>query len=193
MKKSHILVILSFVIVGCYSYREYPVEYDYSYRGKFKNYKTFAFLDDGQMDESTTDAAIEKAIKNRLELQGYRFKTEKPNLLVSYMIYFDSLSFRGYDQPDIEKWIKYQKEDMDYDPKQYDLKKGTLLIQFYDRRQDRSIWQGYATGVYGNIYFNNERQLRVAVRSILDRYQFLAEDFLKDKEFVVQDDVNDVE
>jgi len=40
--------------------------------------------------------------------------------------------------------------------------------------------------VYG-IYFNNERQLKIAVRSILDRYQFLAEDFMENKEFILED------
>ena len=87
-------------MAGCYSYREYPVEYDYSYRGKFKNYKTFAFLTNSNGEETGTNTAIEKAIQNRMELQGYRFKVDKPNLLVAYMIYFDSLNFRGYDQPD---------------------------------------------------------------------------------------------
>lgn len=138
-----------------------------------------------------SNAVIQSAITRRLQLQGYREKLEKPNLLISYRVYYDSLHFRGYDQPDIERWVKTQRVDQEYDPKVYDLKKGTLLIQFFDRKQERSIWQGYATGVYGNIYFDNERQLKVAVRSILDRYQFLAEDFMQDKEFVVTERVNE--
>ena len=191
MKSRYFVVSLLIVITSCYSYREYPVEYDYSYHGKFKNYKTFDFIHHTNSDETVSNATIQEAIVNRLALQGYRQKEVKPNLLVSYKIYFDSLNFRGYDQPEIEKWVKYQKVDENYDARQYDLKKGTLLIQFYDRKQERSIWQGYATGVYGNIYFDNERQLKIAVRSILDRYQFLAEDFLKDKEFVVEEDINE--
>ena len=84
--------------------------------------------------------------------------------------------------------VKYSKTKVDYNKHAYTLKKGTLLIQLYDRKQDRSIWQGYATGVYGNIYFNNERQLKIAVRSILDRYKFLAEDYMENKEFVLEDE-----
>jgi len=142
-------------------------------------------------DESMSNPIIESAIVKRLQLQGYRKKEVKPNLLVAYRIYYDSLILRGYDQPDIEKWVKSQRLDTEYDPKHYDLRKGTLLIQLFDRKQEKSVWQGYATGVYGNIYFDNERQLKVAVRSILDRYQFLAEDFLQDKEFVVTEQVNE--
>jgi len=75
---------------------------------------------------------------------------------------------------------------LEYKKRNYNLRKGTLLIQLFDRKQNRSIWQGYATGVYGNIYFNNERQLKIAVRSILDRYKFLAEDFMENKEFILE-------
>lgn len=189
MNKAYLLLLTLLMLAGCYSYREYPVEYDYSYHGKFKRYRTFAFLENTSQINDTTVAnnVIEQIIKSRLQTQGYNYKLEKPNLLVSYKIYYDSLNFRGYDQPDIETWVKYESDGEDYNPRKYDLRKGTLLIQLYDRKQERSVWQGYATGVYGNIYFNNERQLKIAVRSILDRYQFLAEDFMENKEFILED------
>lgn len=182
------LLFAVFLVSGCFAYREYPVEYDYSYHGKFKKYHSYAFLENAnpEYDSSVSNEIIEKVIKDRLAVQGYKYKSEKPNLLVSYKIYFDSLNFQGYDQPDIEEWVRYSKTSIDYDKHRYTLKKGTLLIQLYDRKQDRSIWQGYATGVYGNIYFNNERQLKIAVRSILDRYKFLAEDFMENKEFILE-------
>ncbi len=189
MNKTYLAILAFLILAGCYSYREYPVEYDYSYHGKFKRYKSFAFLQNSSSIEDTlvSHEVIENIIKSRLQTQGYNYKLEKPNLLVSYKVYYDSLNFRGYDQPDIETWIKYEKNSEEYSPRKYDLRKGTLLIQLYDRKQERSIWQGYATGVYGNIYFNNERQLKIAVRSILDRYQFLAEDFMENKEFILEE------
>jgi hypothetical protein len=86
-------------------------------------------------------------------------------LIIGYKMYNDSLSFNGYNQPDIEEWVKSQKEDLDYDRQKYNLKTGTLLIQFFDRRQNRSIWQGYATTLYGSIDFGNQRHLKNAVNS----------------------------
>lgn len=182
------IVTLVLIVSGCFSYREYPVEYDYSYHGKFKKYHTYAFLENASSisDSSVSNQIIEKVIQDRFSVQGYKLKKDKPNLLVSYKIYFDSLNFQGYDQQSIEDWVRYSRSTEDYDKHEYVLKKGTLLIQLYDRKQDRSVWQGYATGVYGNIYFNNERQLKIAVRSILDRYKFLAEDFMENKEFVLE-------
>jgi hypothetical protein len=185
------ILIVVILMTGCFSYREYPVEYDYSYHGKFNKYRTYAFLQDqGKEGDSTliTNSIIEQVIQDRLATQGYKLKKDKPNLLVSYKIFFDSLNFQGYDQPEIDQWVLHQTTDEEYNRRNYTLKKGTLLIQLYDRKQDRSVWQGYATGVYGNIYFNNERQLKIAVRSILDRYKFLAEDFMENKEFVLKDE-----
>jgi len=102
------LLLLSWLLTACFSYREYPVEYDYSYHGKFRKYRTYAFLHDSNaLPDTTIDrATIEKVIMDRLLVQGYRYKEDKPNLLVSYKIYFDSLNFRGYDQPDIEDWLR---------------------------------------------------------------------------------------
>ena len=78
-------------------------------------------------------------------------------------MFSDSLKFNDYVQPDIEEWVKSQNADLNYDQQKFTLNSGTLLIQFYDRRQNRSIWQGYATTVYGGIDFHNNRHLKNAV------------------------------
>ncbi len=107
------LLAIIFLVSGCFSYREYPVEYDYSYHGKFKKYHSYAFLENAnpEYDSSVSNDIIEKVIRNRLAIQGYKYKKVKPNLLVSYKIYFDSLNFLGYDQPDIEEWVRYSKKN----------------------------------------------------------------------------------
>ena len=132
-----------------------------------------------EQDTIMRNEIVEDAISSRLRLQGYKYKSQKPNLLISYRLYYDSLRFRGYDQPDIEEWSKRPKVTEEYDSRSYEMKTGTLLIQIFDRRQERSIWQGYATGMYGDTYLRNSRQLKVAVRSILDRYRFMADGFME--------------
>lgn len=178
MKNLYFPVLLLLFLSSCLGYKELPVEYDYSYRGNFKKYRSFDIMHTVGLDDSTTtNEIIEKSIVSRMKFLGYKQTDTRPHLIVGFKMYNDSLRFNGYDQPEIEDWIKSQKEDLEYDQKKYDLKTGTLLIQFFDRRQNRSIWQGYATTVYGNINFNNERQLRNAVISILDKYRFMAEGF----------------
>jgi len=177
----HVYVIfLSALFVGCLGYKELPVEYDYSYKGNFKKYRTFDIMRPASpTDSSMTNEVIEKSIVARMKFLGYRQTSNKPHLIIGFKMFNDSLRFHGYNQPEIEDWVRTQDENLNYDAKKINLNTGTLLIQFYDRRQNRSIWQGYATTLYGSIDFNNSRHLRNAVISILDKYRFWAEGFIE--------------
>lgn len=180
MKKSVLYALALLSLASCLGYKELPVEYDYSYRGNFKRYRTFTLMKPlGIVDTSTAITLIEKSIINRMKFLGYKQTNNRPHLIIGYKMYADSLRFNGYNQPEIEEWVKTQQVDLTYNPKKLNLKTGTLLIQFFDRRQNRSIWQGYATTYYGSIDFNNQRHLRNAVISILDKYRFWAEGFVE--------------
>jgi hypothetical protein len=178
-------VLILIVASGCFNFREYVVEADYSYYGKFKKYKSFNFLNytNPDVDASMKNPVIEEAIKSRLELQGYRLTEDKPSIIVSYKLFNDNFRFQGYEQPDIEEWTKRgAKEDEQYQPVKYDLKEGTLLILLWDNEREKAVWQGYASGLFGNPYMNDERNLRRAVRSIFDKYRFFAEGFMVNNE-----------
>lgn len=188
MKTAFAPLLLCIFLVSCLGYKELPVEYDYSYKGNFKKYRTFDIMKPaGVYDTTTMNEIIEKSIVSRMKFLGYRQAENKPHLIIGFKMFTDSLKFNGYNQPDIEEWVRTQKEDLSYDPQKFHLRTGTLLIQFYDRRQNRSIWQGYATTMYGGIDFNNSRHLRNAVISILDKYRFWAEGFLEGGEVVVDE------
>jgi hypothetical protein len=179
MKKLYPAIITVILLSSCLGYKELPVEYDYSYKGNFKKYRTFDIMKPaGPADSTMTNDVIEKSIVSRMKFLGYRQNSNKPHLIVGFKMFNDSLKFNGYLQPEIEDWVKNQSEDIEYDPQKFNLNQGTLLIQFYDRRQNRSIWQGYATTQYGSIDFQNSRHLRNAVISILDKYRFWAEGFM---------------
>lgn len=178
MTKLYMPALVLVLFTSCLGYKELPVEYDYSYRGNFKKYKTFEMMRPvGSNDTTMVNEIVEKSIVSRMKFLGYRQTDSRPHLIIGFKMFNDSLRFNGYDQPDIEEWVKNQNNDLDYDPRKLNLKTGTLLIQFFDRRQNRSIWQGYATTLYGSINFNNDRHLRNAVISILDKYRFMAEGF----------------
>lgn len=180
MKKLLPALLLLVLLASCLGYKELPVEYDYSYKGNFKRYRTFDIMKPaGPADSSMINDVIEKSIIARMKFLGYKQSDNRPHLIIGFKMFNDSLRFNGYNQPDIEEWAKTQNSEIDYDPQKFSLKTGTLLIQFYDRRQNRSIWQGYATTMYGSIDFNNSRHLRNAVISILDKYRFWAEGFME--------------
>lgn len=172
--------VMVLLLSSCTGFKELPVEYDYSYKGNFKRYRTFEILHPRNIYDSTmTNEIIEKSVISRMKFLGYRQTSNKPHLIISFKMFTDSLKFNGYNQPDIEEWAKDQREELSYSAKKIDMKTGTLLIQFFDRRQSRSIWQGYATTLYGSIDFQNQRHLRNAVISILDKYRFWAEGFVE--------------
>lgn len=180
MRNFYIYFIAALLLSSCLGYKELPVEYDYSYKGNFKRYKTFDLMQSANAkDSSMVNALIEKSIVARMKFLGYKQVSNKPHLIIGFKMFQDSLKFIGYAQPDIEDWVRGQKEELDYNRQKFTLNTGTLLIQFYDRRQNRSIWQGYATTQFGSIDFNNDRQLKNAVISILDKYRFWAEGFME--------------
>lgn len=182
MKKIYLPIICVVLLSSCLGYKELPVEYDYSYKGNFKRYRTFDMMKSlGWQDSTMTNEMIEKSILSRMKFLGYKRTERRPHLIIGYKMFPDSLRFNGYDQPDIEQWVKSHDQELNYDPRKFSMKTGTLLIQFYDRRQNRSIWQGYATTTYGSLDFNNQRQMKNAVFSILDKYRFWAEGFEEGK------------
>ncbi|MDW7694022.1 DUF4136 domain-containing protein [Flammeovirgaceae bacterium SG7u.111] len=183
MKLSGLLPIYIFIVLfsfSCSSSKDYLIESDYSYSGKFKKYKTYTFVKqaDADKDPSIYNSIIEDAISYRMKLQGYKRSDSKPNLLVSYRIFFDDFEFMGYSQPNIEAWARTENEEEEYNPVEYDLKRGTLLVLLHDRKKRKVIWQGYAAGVFGNKEFDNDRYLKRAVRSVFDQYRFFAEGYM---------------
>lgn len=130
MKKIFWYFIALLLVSSCLGYKELPVEYDYSYRGNFKRYRTFSIMRPiGVVDSTMTNAVIEKSIIARMKFLGYRQTASKPHLIVGFKMYSDSLKFNGYNQPEIEEWAKRQDENLNYDSKKLDMKSGTLLIQ----------------------------------------------------------------
>ncbi|GAA0893400.1 hypothetical protein GCM10009122_30790 [Fulvivirga kasyanovii] len=179
--------VLLVLISGCFSYRELPVEYDYSYKGRFDKYNSYDFLIQGENAElmSTSGTTIYNAIESHMKFLGYKKKSNRPDLLLSFRVFADSLNFRGYNQPKIEDWMAKKDRDLEYQRMKIGMKEGTLLIQIFDRKQKSSIWQGYATDYYGKVDFTDIRDVNNAVKSILNKYQFFADGFLEEQQKIL--------
>jgi len=138
-------------------------------------------MHNAKIDQDSAQVAfnplLEEAIKNRMEILGYKMSKDKPRLLVAYSIFYDNMKFRGYIQPELDRWIEKETDEDKYDPVKLDLKEGTILVQLIDTKKNNTVWQGYASGVFGYSYTNNERHIKRAVRSIFDQYRIMAEGF----------------
>lgn len=178
------------LLIGCVAERDFVVEYDYSYRGKFKKYESFGFLNSGDTVNynGLSDQLIRSEIERRMRSQGYRMKDKNPSLYVAYKVFGSNMKFRGYEQLDLESWDNLYSEraeneenleyirEAKYNEKKIELKEGTLLIDFIDRKSHGVIWQGYASGLFDDkTYFSKD--IKYAVRSILNQYRLLAADY----------------
>ena len=190
MKTKLLFILVVFMMAGCFSTKDYIVESDYSYKGKFKKYKTYMFIESNYQDptvDNTVDATLKRMIKNRMGAQGYQLNTKKPDLLVNYKLFVEDLEFLGCNQPSLEYWVKHSRYDedgekIDYDEDAYnfethDLAEGALLITFFDRKKHFSVWQGYSSGFFSTEIQNNDRYLRAAVNKIFDEYRLIAEGY----------------
>lgn len=159
MKKIHLLIVsITFLICGCFTQKDYVTEYDYNYQGSFKKYKTFAFIETSDDESSLMSPVMNATIGARLGSQGFRQQEEKPDLLVSYKIFTDSIKYRGYVQPEFDYWLKRrgttyrddegelareQEKDETYNQVKYNKNDGMLVIYVIDSKQGNTIWQGY--------------------------------------------------
>ncbi|MBV6645603.1 MAG: DUF4136 domain-containing protein [Cyclobacteriaceae bacterium] len=198
--KTILFLLMAATMFGCASYYNHVIEADYSYNGNFARYKKFDFVVDKNFEgtEEHKDL-IEKFLQQNLQAWGYEKQAKKPDLYVFYRLYYEDFKISTYTQPDFEHWISQKfssvalaenAEDSlsqqqwneesrirlaeQYDPIKCDLREGTLLISFYDRKQRKTVWQGYASGVFGNDRFDNRRFIQHIIHRILDKYRVLA-------------------
>lgn len=189
---SFYLILLSVVASSCLSQRDFIAEYDYSYRGNFKRYQTFGFVEETGRDPSSTQPVIEKTIVSRLASQGFRLKDKNPDMLITYKLFFDPVKYRGYVQPDFEMWLQKKgivleeveeveeeeesaekrEKGEDYNKVKYQENEGMLVVFVIDKRGN-TIWQGYTSASFDYSSSNLNVDLARATYRIMDQFRLL--------------------
>jgi len=198
------LIVLTLIITSCVSHRDYIIDSDYSYDGNFKRYKTFDFIKNANEDTLHNRELIKSTMMNRLGAQGYKISETKPDLLIMYKIFYDDFYLRGYNQPKFETWVgtnsflntkqaqsarpsvanldQYEDDDEtrsgEYMEQRYCMHEGTLLVVFYDRKRKKTVWQGYASGVFSRTDSKSDRHIKAATSKIFNEFRLLADGFL---------------
>jgi hypothetical protein len=181
---SYPFILILFTLASCFGSKDYLVESDYSYAGNFKKYKTYSFIDQQRLDSDSVipEELIMKTIKNRMSLLGYKHSENKPNLLIGFRMYYDDFMFNGWKQPQIEIWLEeHGFVEEEFDKVKYRLHEGTLMILFVDRRMNKTVWQGYNSGLIDLNSIENERFIKGSVRLIFDKYRVFAQGYLKER------------
>lgn len=195
MKNNSFCWILLLVLgSSCFSQRDFIAEYDYSYRGNFKRYQTFGFVEETGRDLSSFQPVIEKTIVSRLGSQGFRHKDNNPDMLITYKLFVDQVKYRGYVQPDFDMWLQKKGIDVgereeeeedeedekeeerqageDYNKVKYKENEGMLVVFVIDKKGN-TIWQGYTSASFDYSSPNLNIDLARATYRIMDQFRLL--------------------
>ena len=136
MKKKQLIWVLALFVLGSCMKNEYLVESDYSYQGTFKRYKTFGFMTEIGINKDSINQrmAIQDAIQRRMEIQGYKINDKRPDLLVSYKMFYDDFNFNGFYQPEFTSWLVTENNEEEYEPVKYKMYEGTIIVILWDRK-----------------------------------------------------------
>ena len=176
------------ILSSCLTSREARIESNYSYRGRFRHYRTYGFLNSAGLtaDSTRLNETLRDAVRQRMRLQGYRFSRKNPDLMVSFKLFEGDMKFPGFMQEDITRWVKNNDAENDETPdeerhgylaKRMLLLDGTLMVTLIDTHTDNAIWNGYASGVAVPEGVRGEYVLVRSVRSIFDRYRIFTENY----------------
>jgi Domain of unknown function (DUF4136) len=175
---------IALCVLGCTVSRDLRVEYDYSYHGQFKKYKTYNYLKQSLPEPSNSNGLVETHISARLNFLGFTID-DKPDVLVSYQIITDSMRMNVYAQPPVGHWasrasfVQHGDDNLfRYNKRSVDKKDGAIMIQLIDTRTNTQIWHGYTLMTYRKMDYDNSMHVRSAVVSILSQYNVWADGFM---------------
>lgn len=185
---SALLLILVVITASCFSSKDYVTDYDYNYTGSFKKYRTFAFVESGENESSPLSSVLNATIGARLGSQGYREQLNKPDMLVSYKIFSDSIRYRGYVQPEFDYWLnrtgmtyrneegeieREQEKDETYNQVKYAQNNGMLVIYVIDSKKGSTIWQGYTAAKFNQESPSFQSDITRAAYRVMNEFKII--------------------
>ncbi len=192
------LITFAILISSCARQKDYIAEYDYNYRANFKKYKTFDFIEDLDIvaDSTITPQFIKRVISSRMSSQGFRQNSEKPDLLVTYKLFYSEVKYRGYDQPSFQYWLQKQgvkveeeedEEEKDslkntdvdeqYDKVKYMENQGMLVIYVIDNKKGHTIWQGYTNAHFDYLSPSLKLDITRATSFVMDQFRLVTQEY----------------
>jgi hypothetical protein len=156
------LLLSAFLLVGCSSM---AVDYDFDPAADLSAWGSYNWIDREVAASQETDRIIRTAIESELAVRGfYKSTGGEPDFLITYsgglQDTFDVTSY-GYSY-----WHGYP---VGSEVTVVRGTEGTLLIDIVDRRTNRLVWQGWATGA-ANEAGRNQDLAREAVSRILANF-----------------------
>lgn len=181
------LLLLPAALAACTSVRP-EIRSDYDHDADFSRFRTFGwahpFGTDGAGYETFTTERLRAAVREQMDLRGYTFTEEHPDLLVNLHIHPARRSTREvFVHHPLDPWGYYAYRFYEpwpgwgfgseevvsrYTP-------GTLSVDLVDRAKNRLVWEGVATGdIASGDRDNRAGRIDRTVAAIFERYPFMA-------------------
>ena len=172
-----VLVPLGALLAACAATGP-EIRYDRAPDADVATAETFAFIEPLGTDRNGYSTLLSQRLKDaarqELELRGYRYVEEDPDLLLNFGATLDErlevspapsvrvgYGFYGYRRGLYDGWLGYETRVDDY-------REGTLSIDVVDAETMRMVWEGVAVGrVTEATLANAAPAIEAAVRDIL--------------------------
>lgn len=188
MKKT-ILFFLTLFFCYCVRSQNVVIGSDNSFKTSLNDYSTYAWsqnidqIPSGAIyvspsgvyifNNESVRSRIKEAIEYELGARGYKKEENNPDMLVLFTVTErpgNLRTYNGYEM--IDNGADSTRTPSDATTTHIDA--GTLIINIIDAKSGAVAWQGFASGILKPEMVNDESQIRQAVASIFNRFNFRA-------------------
>lgn len=158
----------------------YIMDSDYDVQGKFKEYRSFAFMNNTYSGNGDyEDQIVKNTLFKRFVSMGYRYDEANPDLLVSCKFFYQATRMVGFEQNNLSQWIKnnygqdevQSKQHKTYYKQKVNLPADSYTIFLVDAKTYRMIWKGYSGQAEP---WTHEQQLVSSIARVMDDYAVVA-------------------
>lgn len=124
-------------------------------------------------NNESTRSHIKEAIRYELDARGYKPSDANADFLVHFSVLeqpTELVTYNGYRVIQNGLDTVRTPENLERLP----VEKGTVLINFIDRKSGQQVWQGYASGILKADMVNDRSKVRNAIASIFNEFKYKA-------------------
>ncbi len=173
------VIALACWLTSCTS-SQFIMDSDYDIHGQFRNYKSFAFMNNENSGNGDyEEQIIQQTIMKRFLSLGYQYDEQNPDLIISCKFFYQPTKLIAFNQFELGYWLKHGEHRLSENGQQMNgyykysahLPADSYTIFLVDAKTNRMIWKGFSGQP---IPWTHEQQLVASISRMLDDYSVIA-------------------
>lgn len=162
------------------------IETDKKLNTDFSKYKTYTWASqvDNKLDPGfyfLNDLELKERIRNAVAFElagrGYKLNRQTPDLLINFRVFDKATTIKGYTGYGTTYFGTTEVRQPE-DEKTYNIKAGSIIINFVDTKTGQVVWQGVASGITNNNGFDRDHnKIKQAINLIFEKYPYRADSY----------------